>query len=170
MEMDAGSPDAGTEDAGVPDAGFVCPPPAANSAEGILPWGEVLQLRMASDFITWFEVPPPMGNFHSVVFTQGQQPSTPAQPVTEFYVSRCRGVIDPAGVPECYYRNVAVNYNTIDIYRSAVNGWTDQATLGARGCWAPSSEGTWYVNVRWTYASCPFASCGFSMQWSSGGW
>lgn len=155
-------------DAGTPDAGLVCPPPAASSAEGLLPWGEVLQLRMASDFITWFQVPPSMGNFHSVVLTQGQQPSTPAGVVTEFYVSRCRGVIDPSGVPQCYYRNVFVNNNAITIYRAPVMGWTDQATLGVQGCWAPESEGPWYANVRWTYASCPFASCGFSMQWTLG--
>ena len=169
-ERDAGERDAGLADAGVPDAGLVCPQPAPNSAEAMLPWGEVLQLRMASDFISWFVVPPPMGNFHSVVLTQGQQPSTPAGVVTEFYVSRCRGVIDPNGVPQCYFRSTFVNNNTITIYRSAVNGWTDQATLGAQGCWAPESEGPWYANVRWTYASCPFASCGFSMQWTSGGW
>ncbi len=180
---DAGQP---PEDAGTPlqsdggsagsDAGpahAACPPPSPLTIDATLEWDQVLQHRMASEAIASFPVLAAPNGWATSVFTQGQQPSTPAGVVTEFYVSRCRGAIvpPPAGVVDrCYYRSVFVNNNQIAVFTRPVNGWDSQETLGDRGCWAPASEGTWYVNVRWTYETCPFASCGFSLQWALGAW
>ena len=163
------STDIATDDAtdAPADTAPPCPAPAAGSIEATLAWGEVLQHRMGPGVIASFPIVAAPDGRSSVVFTQGQQPSTPAGVTTEFTISRCRGVID-SSVPECYVRSVFVNNNQITSYARAANGWVDQATLGANGCWAPETAGPWYVNVRWTYETCPFASCGFSLQWTLG--
>ncbi len=152
-----------------PDAPPSCPPPVAGSIEGTLAWGDVLQHRMASGVVASFPIVTPPDGKAAIVFTQGQQPSTPAGVTTELSISRCRGVIEPASSP-CYQNTTFVNNNQIVAYTKPVNGWGDQATLGAQGCWAPETQGPFYVNVRWTYATCPFASCGFSLQWAFGPW
>ena len=75
-------------------------------------------------------------------------------------------------VPQCYHSSGAVNSNMIKIYRGVANGWNSQELVGTRGCYAPDTDASgqaqkWYVNVRWTYTSCPYGpGCGFSMQWA----
>ena len=151
------------------DATPSCPPPLPGSIDGALAWGEVLQHRMASGVVASFPIVTPPDGKASIVFTQGQQPSTPAGVTTELAISRCPGVIEPAASP-CYQNTTFVNNNQIVAFIQPVNGWVDQATLGLQGCWAPVNSGPFYVNVRWTYPTCPFASCGFSLQWAHGAW
>jgi hypothetical protein len=135
-----------------------------------LAWGTIREHRMNSGVIAAFPLQSPQGTKASIAFTQGQQAATPAGPITEFSISKCPGVIDTT-VPQCYYRNTTININQITVYTKPVYTWASQATLGNRGCWAPASEGPWYVNVRWTYATCPASytrGCGFSVQWTPG--
>ena len=137
-------------------------------------WNSVDQLRMTSGQIATYDainVPNPASSA-VVVLTQGQQPATPQPVLTEMSVSKCPGVIDTS-VAACYMRGTFINNNQSPrLYRRPVQVtstlvWDSQAKLGYRGCWAPESE-KWYVNVRWTFASCPYGvgQCGFSMQWS----
>lgn len=144
------------------------PPPAppqggcnAGSIQPPLAWGEVRQQRAASGQVMAFPIASPQSWHVSVQFTQGQQPSTAAGTITEYTVSRCPGAIDSsAGV--CYYRGPFVNNNGMDIYAR---------DNGAGGCVASPMSGQWYINVRWTYATCPFGGgCGFSLQWADGPW
>jgi len=138
------------------------------------------QLRLSSGQIAAYPVrTAPEGGHPVVTFTQGQQPSTPAEPITEFSVSRCPGVIDTS-VGKCYYRQDQghVLNNGISV-RTHRGQWADQAAYyaaGKTGCWAADTDANgqtvaYYVNVRWTYATCPFGegNCGFSMQWLRGG-
>lgn len=147
------------------------PPPGGCTVSGTersLAWGQVLELRQGPGAISWFRLPPPREGKHSVTLTQGQQPSTPAGVITELSVSKCPGRFETQN-PYCYRKSPYSNNNSITAYTSPVWGWDSQAKLAGRGCWAPSSEGQWYVSVRWTYSSCSFGSgCGFSMQWDSG--
>ena len=164
---------------GGPVAG--CPAPAAGTKMRTLEFDEAPgQLRLASGQIAAFPVRnAPEGGYPVVKFTQGQQPSTPANPITEFSVSRCPGVIDTS-IAQCYYRQDQgqVNQNEISI-RTLRGSWANESAYyaaGKTGCWAASSDSNgqpvpYYVNVRWTYATCPFGegNCGFSMQWVRGG-
>ena len=142
-----------------------------------LEFGPVDQLRMKSGQIAVYTVVAQPANppgFSSVKFTQGQQPNTPAGQITEFSVSRCPGVIQTA-VPNCYVRSNFVNQNDITIWTKTKPewGWVDQASIPAGyGCMADSSQGTMYVNVRWTYPTCNWGenACGSSMQWAVGAW
>lgn len=144
------------------------PPPApptpvgcnANAIQPALAWGEVRQQRAASGQVMAFPIADPQSWHASVSFTQGQQPSTAARTITEYTVSRCPGIIDvTAGA--CYYRSPFTNNNGMDIYNKEVI---------AGACIASPSTGPWYINVRWTFATCPFGACGFSLQWADGPW
>jgi hypothetical protein len=135
-------------------------PSAGCNAGAIQPqigWGDVLQARQASGEVRAYPLLSPQDGRSSIQFTQGQQPSTAAGTITEYTVSQCPGKIDPAA-GACYYRGPFANYNSMDIYSRYV---------GVAGCLA-TSPGQYYVNVRWTYAVCPFGACGFSLQWGSG--
>ena len=132
------------------------------------------QLRMDSGTVAYYRVvgaPKPEQSVR-VMFSQGQQPNTPPGVVTEFSVSKCPGVIDTT-VPDCYYRNTSINNNAIEIFTAPVPqyGWVDQTALAGRGCYAPIAERNYYVNVRWSYGTCPWGAgnCGSSMQWAPTG-
>jgi hypothetical protein len=151
-----------------------CPAPATGSLAHNLTYGPVDQLRMKSNVIAYYPViPQPDMQYASVEFTQGQQPVTPGQVVTEFTVSQCPGVID-SNAGGCYYKSGGVNSNKIVIYTRPKPewGWNTQADVNAYGCLADASKGAWYVNVRWTFATCAYGegACGFSMQWALGAW
>ena len=109
----------------------------------------------------------------SNVINQGQQPATSGGAITEISVSKCPGVIDTS-VPQCYLRGTDRNNNQLPIYTAARRSpGRSQATLGGRGCWAGDPGVQYYVNIRWTYGTCPFTSsggCGFSEQWTNGPW
>ena len=132
------------------------------------------QLRMDSGTIAYYKVvaaPKPEQSV-LIMFTQGQQPNSPASMLTEFSVSKCPGVIE-TNVPQCYYRSIAINSNALPIYTAPVAqyGWTSQAAIGDRGCYAPVGEQPYYINVRWTFATCVWGAgnCGTSMQWAPTG-
>jgi hypothetical protein len=174
---------------GAPAIPSGCPTPAGNWKPLTLPAGGApMQLRMTSGQVSSFPVvdpnDPALGlpsTKSEATFTQGQQPATPAGVVTEIQVSRCPGVIDPTlSSAQCYTKSSpgAVQSNGIaiilrpDPYQTPP--WVDQASAAALGgCWAPTGDtnGPYFVNVRWTYNSCPYTSsggCGFSEQWQAG--
>jgi hypothetical protein len=144
--------------------------PSGPTVAQVLNWDEVVQLKMYSGNVAVIPVVAPRNGRVSVNFTQGQQPWSAGQTVTEFTVSKCPGLIDSSN-PSCYMRSPFLNYSSISIYQNPLGDWVDQTTLGRNGCWAPQSEGPWYINVRWTYPNCPLGGgCGFSLQWGAGSW
>lgn len=128
-----------------------CPYPVTPQPQ--FAWG-TLQARQYSGEIRAYPIPEPQFG-RIVTITQGQQPSTPAGVVTEFYVSTCPGLIEKSGA--CYYTSTMVNNNTMNVYRS---------NPAAGACYAPSGQ-QYYLMVAWWYPACPFGSCGFSLQWVS---
>lgn len=125
---------------------------------------------MGSGVIASYPIPIPNGNKVSIKLTQGQQQATPGDGTSEMSISKCPGVIDKTN-PHCYSNQPnGLNFTVSkDAFTKAIYSFTDQASLGWRGCWAPASEGQWYVNVRWTYShDCWGGACGYTMQWGTG--
>lgn len=149
-----------------------CPAPAADYKLVDMGWTSApVELRMTSGTIASFPIPAPPRKA-SVRLTQGQQALSPGNGTTEFSISKCKGVIDTSN-QYCYKSSQASNLIVApDAYTRPVSNLTSQAAVGSRGCWAPSSEGQWYVNVRWSYNTpggmCFGYTCGYSMQWFEG--
>jgi hypothetical protein len=138
------------------------PPPGCNPSaiQPPIGWGNVLQARQPSGAVYAYPLQAPEGGRASIAFTQGQQASTPPDAVTEYTVSNCPGVLD-SGAGACYYRSAFTNNNGMAIY---------SRDIGIPGVCLATGPGPYYINVRWTYPSCPFGSCGFSLQWAYGPW
>lgn len=121
-----------------------------------------------SGLIGYTTVPVPLQTSKaSVMYDQSIGTTTASAMRTEISVSKCPGVIDNS-VPQCYLSSDNTLDNRLTIYTRPVFSWNSQAALGSRGCWAPASEGPWYLNYRWTYSGCAYGSCGFVMQWFNG--
>jgi hypothetical protein len=148
-----------------------CPTPQAGYQLQTLGWSpNPLELRLDSGVIASFPIPAPNTSKVSVRMTQGQQQMSPGDGISEMSISKCPGVIDTTNT-SCYSKTQNGNNYTVspDAFTKGVYSFTSQTTLAYRGCWAPASEGQWYVNVRWTYAnSCYGLACGYSMQWLPG--
>lgn len=143
------------------------PPPTSctpqNSVAVDLPFGEVRRVFAASGQVSSYRIPTD-GAQHYIALTQGQGSQSPTT-VTEMSISKCPGVIQPQA-NGCYFTSPFNNFGKITAYIRATPWISGQSDIGGDGCWAPTSEGTWYVNVKWTYPrGCPFGACGFSMQW-----
>ena len=90
------------------------------------------------------------------------------QPVAiELTISRCPGEITYDATDFCTYTTLNGSYNSMVYLGRAHDPIVDAATANAYGyCWAPMDEGTWYLNMRWTYTECAYgaATCGFMLQ------
>ena len=127
-------------------------------------------LKMASGVIGYYPVPAsPTPASVIVEFSQTQMAVTPSSVVTEFQVSPCPGVFDPPGIAianSCKQRGVFANINNMKIWTAPTAQYPNQAALDAAAPGNCMATGKQYINVRWTYPSCPYAGCGFSNRWN----
>lgn len=140
-------------------------PPAGCNSNAIqsLTWGQVRVFTSPSGAVMAFQTQVPQTWHSSIELTQGQTTVTPPHPTTRFSVSQCPGSMDNVN-PLCVFGpTITVPYNVFDIYTK---------DMGIpNSCVINPALGNWYVNVQWTYSSCPFGGgCGFSMQWADGPW
>jgi hypothetical protein len=94
---------------------------------------------------------------------------TPAAMTTQVSISRCRGYIDPDQANFCNVTTTATNLIQNRWYPRASGAIVDAASANTVGaCWAPESQGPWYLNVKMSYTNCLLASgtCGMRLQWS----
>lgn len=152
------------------------PPTGCNpgAIQSPLLWGEVRQLRLGTDQVVAFPIALSQLGRASVVFTQGQQPQSGSHPNTTYSVSQCPGVLGKEVSTQCAYGSGNISNNNITVFNTNLPqfGWYDQSTIP--GCYAPTADGVWYLNLRWQWApgGCPSGNgtCGFSLQWSEGAW
>jgi hypothetical protein len=144
-----------------------CPAPASNTLTQVIPFGIPTVIRQQSTVVGAYPIPALASA--SGIFTQGGMAGSPGRgTLTEFSISKCPGVID-SSVPQCYWSSGQTSYNEIGFIQRPTGGINSQAAAGFSACWAPESEGQWYVNVRWTYALCGNSQgCIFSMAFGTG--
>ena len=155
-----------------PPAVTGCPTAAETSQLRRLEWGATPVLRQQSGYITSYRVPQSPTGRASVTFTQGQAAASPPSPTIELTVSRCPGVIEANLHQSCRLTTNFANFVSLTAFNRPLteSGLHTQADHAALGCLAPAADGQHYVNVRWTFPSCPFGidQCGFSLQWGEG--
>ena len=148
-----------------------CPTPGVDAKLKDLQWGSISILRQKSGAVTAIPIPASPGGRASVSFTQGQGTSTPANTNIELTVSRCPGVIETNLHPACRLTTTFLNFASLTAFnRGLPSPFNTQDGLAGLGCLAPSATEQHYVNVRWTFPSCPYGEemCGFSIQWGEG--
>ena len=132
--------------------------------------GNPLLQRQRSGQVVFMELPAtsPGRSSGQVTFGESAGGAYTPQPVTiEISISKCPGVIESdTGANFCNLRSTSGAYNSIVWLSKAVAG-IDVRLNGF--CWAGDSQ-QYYVNARWTYASCAFgvATCGFAIQHNDG--
>ena len=150
-----------------------CPTPASNAQLRRLEWGTTPIVRLGSGVVASFRVAQSRLGRASVAYTQGQTAASPPQPTIDVTVSRCPGVIEENLHPVCRLRTTFFNFVTILAYNRPLTerGLTTQEQMASYGCLAPAAVEQHYVNVRWTFASCPIGPemCGYSLQWGEAG-
>lgn len=148
-----------------------CPTPDVDAKMKDLLWGTTPIHRQRSGAVTAIPIPQSPTGRASVSFTQGQGTSTPPNPTIELTVSRCPGVIEENLHPACRLKTTFPNFASITAFnRGLPSPFDTQEGLAGLGCLAPSATEPHYVNVRWTFPSCPYGeeNCGFSLQWGEG--
>jgi hypothetical protein len=166
-----------------------CPAPVAGSINGATKAdgdkGRVIDISdfqgvtntygVPSGAIIYWPVPTPTTSVKAG-FSQGQTARTPPSPFVEYQVSKCPGVfLDSSQVAAACRpsRQWNGNQNELTIWTAPASGVDEQSDLvNPTICYAPIGTGTYYINVRTTYNSCPYTStggCGFSYRWNQFG-
>ena len=166
-----------------------CPAPVASSINGAAKAdgdkGRVIDISdfqgvtntygVPSGTIIYWPVPTPTTSVKAG-FSQGQTARTPPSPFVEYQVSRCPGVfLDASQVaPACRpSRQWTGNQSELTIWTAPAAGFDEQSDFtNPTICYAPIGAGTYYINVRTTYTSCPYTAsggCGFSYRWNQFG-
>jgi hypothetical protein len=140
--------------------------------DSVLIFSGLNMLRMTSGSVSALPLPnvSPGRNSGSVLL--GETTISPDPVTIEMTISKCKGQIDATSsapiAPGCYVRSQQRNFNKIDWIAKPMSNIT-QETADRRGwCYSLESEGVRYVNVRYTYASCQYAPCGFAIQSGDG--
>ena len=140
------------------------------------PIGAVLLQMQKSNQVVALKLPAVTAGQHSgsVVFSESAGGAYTPQPVAlNITISKCPGLIDTNPGNTCNLVSTNGNYNQMTFFSAPFSVIQNAATATANGyCWAPSSEGQWYVNAKWSYGSCAFGAsiCGFAVQQNMTGW
>ena len=151
-------------------------PPADMVQASFRPIGNVLLQMQHSGQVVSMPLPEVVSGYHSgqVVFSESAGGAYTPQPVTlNISISKCPGIVDTDTSNSCNLVNTNGNYNAMVWFASSYSVIQDAASAARYSfCWAPRSEGQWYVNARWTYSSCAFGAqvCGFAVQQNYGSW
>jgi hypothetical protein len=158
-----------------------CPAAPVSSRLRKLDWGsklsatpfpgqEHLHSGMNSGEVMAIKIPQSPTGRASVTLAQTPGSATPAAPTMDLTISRCPGVIEEnLPQPVCFNRTTFSQFHAVTAYNRALPGKPAQSDY-YDGCLIPSTTEQYYVNVRWTFASCPWGDkkCGFSLQWDEG--
>jgi hypothetical protein len=145
-----------------------CPAAPADMTSTVIENGGLNFLALGPSKIGSAPLPRTKATWSSGQIKLSETSSSPDPVVTHISISKCPGVIDTANVA-CYVRG---GKNLTDLTwmerpSSGINNANIAAALGV--CWAPASEGPWYVNVRYDYTACLNSRCAFNFQWGDGG-
>jgi hypothetical protein len=154
-----------------------CPASAVNKVGVMGDAGFVNVLDMPSGKIATFNLPRSDRTRNVDVSLYEGTKSFPVAPYRiEIQISRCKGAVLPATTPEIVACTAASESNTSLIKKFVGREFTTryptkESFLKIGRCYAPDSQGPWYVNVRYVYAGCTavgVASCGWVLVWHEG--
>lgn len=143
--------------------------PAETSLSPLGGNGSINTLRVPSGTIVTYALPTAITGPSGVFALYETTFSVPNAPfVSEIHINKCKGLVQPTG-DGCY---VSSESNTLvqKIWMTATTSkLATPAAIAASGrCYAPPAQGPWYVNVRYTYASCKVTNnCGWHVVYKN---
>ena len=148
-----------------------CPAPET-AADSLNTSGFLTLLRQADGVIKTYVLPTPAVGKSSGMFGLYDNPySNPLTLVgfsTEIHINKCKGLVQETS-NACYTRTTTTRgAQRIWVTRLIEGGKysTQEQLATAKLCYAPTSEGPWYINVRYnTPGGCGGGSCGWHATW-----
>lgn len=150
-----------------------CAVPSNVVTNAITGVGNPLLQRQASGRTVFMPLPStsPGRASGAVIFSESAGGAYTPQPVTlEISIGKCPGIIDANVAGNfCNLRSTNGTYNSITFLSRAYQNINAGNAAQSGYCWA-GDGGQYYVNARWTYASCPSGVeiCGFAIQFNDG--
>lgn len=146
-----------------------CPAPTLAGVLGAA--GNTTLTRMASGAIATYTLPAiPTTRYSGTFVLSETTTSHPADPyLMEIHINKCKGLVQPTVGDSCYISTTSRKALFDKLWITTFVGrLTTPALINAAGyCYAPPSQGPWYVNIRYTYPTClSGGSCGWHAQWN----
>ena len=133
--------------------------------------GSVNHQRVPSGQIVTYNLPTALSGPNGVFGLYETTYTIPNSPfTTEVHINKCKGLVQaPAAgtVDGCYISSGAIA-KVEKVWMTALTSKlsTPTAVSNAGRCYAPPAQGPWYVNVKFTYASCrTTGNCGWHAVW-----
>lgn len=152
-----------------------CPVPETVAASAAAAFANGTTLVMPSGAIKTFTLPAPTLGKLTGTWRMSAGTSTMvsiAPYYFEVHINKCKGLVDGTTGDACYGKfstNTGVwakVWFTTTIVGNSLYGTV--AGIQSRGnCYAPPSEGPWYVNIRYIYSNCSIGTCGWNYQWNN---
>lgn len=136
--------------------------------------GLLTSLVLPSDGMQSYKLPlPTSGKITGIFKLSPNANSYPRDPwYIEAQISKCPGTFQDVVGPGCFVRSSNATAIFSVYYQTGTTATLTQAKLEPKGyCFAPTTDGPWYVNVRYVYASCASGpNCGWHSQWTNSGY
>ena len=128
-------------------------------------------MRVASGTINGFALPTlGAGHNNGMMQTMDSTVSPNGGITLEVTISKCKGVIGSAAADGACYKSYSNTYwNSLSWANGPLASIPSQYLSLYEICPAFTSQGPWYVNLRYTYSACNYGTCGFNIQWFDGG-
>jgi hypothetical protein len=133
--------------------------------------GSVNHQRVPSGQIVTYNLPTALSGPNGVFGLYETTYTIPNSPFsTEVHINKCKGLVQaPAAgsVDGCYISSGAIA-KVEKVWMTALTAKlsTPTAVSNAGRCYAPPAQGPWYINVKFTYASCKTTgNCGWHAVW-----
>lgn len=150
-----------------PAVGCPVPQTVANSLGGT---GNTITTRLSSGAVGTFVLPTPILGKTTGLFKLSETTVTfPLAPWSyEIHINKCRGLVQATPGDGCYATSSNKTLFNKVWFTQFVAAFPNKAKMDTYGyCYAPPGEGPWYVNVRYNYAGCSTAPCGWHAQWTN---
>lgn len=150
-----------------PAVGCPVPETTANNLGG---GGYTNLTRLSSGTVHTFTLPTPTLNKKTGIFKLSETSVTwPIAPWNyEIHINKCKGLVQAATGDGCYASSANKTLFNKVWFTAFTTGFPTKTKMDLYGyCYAPPSEGPWYINIRYNYASCTTAPCGWHAQWTN---
>ncbi len=150
-----------------PAIGCPVPETAANDLGG---GGKTNLTRLPSGTVYTFTLPAlTLGKISGIFKLSETTVTFPLAPWNyEIHINKCKGLVQATPGSGCYASSANKTLFNKVWFIQFTGAYNTAAKLDASGyCYAPPSEGPWYVNIRYNYAGCSTAPCGWHAQWTN---